>query len=255
LFAEFDDPRIFHTSHYLSRADLLEQNGARRWLVVGSGQSASDTVADLLNRAIPHRVDSVHRSSGFKLSQFGQFPNLMYAPERVDYFHKLDPDARQELFSEIMTTNYAGIDISESQSLYSIVYEDEIMGTERLKLHVYHEVVALNASPSHLQVTLRDLFSKETRQVEVDGIILATGYRQPPIPPVLSALQPWLPTGRDGGLIVDRNYKIAIDGDDGVCIFANGQSERTHGISDAQSFSLMALRSERILQALMELNT
>jgi lysine/ornithine N-monooxygenase len=37
-----------------------------------------------------------------------------------------------------------------------------------------------------------------------------------------------------------------------VAIFANGQSERAHGISDAQSFSLVAVRAERILASLLE---
>jgi L-ornithine N5-oxygenase len=35
-----------------------------------------------------------------------------------------------------------------------------------------------------------------------------------------------------------------------VQVWVNGLSERSHGISDSQSFSLMALRAERIANAL-----
>jgi len=68
---------------------------------------------------------------------------------------------------------------------------------------------------------------------------------------LLSNLQPWLVADDDGGLRIDRDYRIALKPGSSVRIFANGLSERSHGISDGQSFSLMALRAERISQALV----
>ncbi|EGH17717.1 GTPase CgtA, partial [Pseudomonas savastanoi pv. glycinea str. race 4] len=60
-----------------------------RWLVLGSGQSASESVLELVSRDHAIEVHSVHRSAGFKLTQLGQFPNRVFAPDHVDYFHSL----------------------------------------------------------------------------------------------------------------------------------------------------------------------
>ncbi len=251
LFAGDLGPRVFHTSEYVTNVKRLEDLGAHRWLVIGSGQSASDVTMDLLNRQSGHSVQSLHRSSGFKLSQFGQFPNLMYSPERVDYFHSLGQEERNHLFHEIMATNYAGVDVNDSQALYSAVYEGEISGNQRLELHVYKELVDVDVSSSGVRVVIKDSYSNASHAMEVDAIILATGYRQPLVPPALVAMQPWLCRGSDGGLVIDREYRVRMTVDGGPHIYANGLSERTHGISDAQSFSLMALRSDRIVRALV----
>ncbi len=86
--------------------------------------------------------------------------------------------------------------------------------------------------------------------LEVDAVVLGTGYEQYLIPPLLSGLQPWLKADLDGGLLIDRDYRVAMDEDCDVNLWVNGLSERSHGISDSQSFSLMALRAERIANAL-----
>jgi L-ornithine N5-oxygenase len=100
------------------------------------------------------------------------------------------------------------------------------------------------------RVEMRDLYSGALSQIEVDAILLATGYEQPLVPPALATLLPWLRRDEDGGLAIGRDYRVGMTQECGVNLFVNGLSERTHGISDAQSFSLMAMRSERILDAL-----
>ncbi len=253
LFHDHLGPRVFHTSEYLSRISALAGDFPKRWLVVGSGQSASEATSDLLQRRPDIRVHSLHRSSGFKLTQLGNFPNLIFSPEQVDYFHSLDLPARKRLFADVKATNYSGIDPDESQKLYSLVYEEAIMGRETLKMVVYSEVAAVTRTPGGYAVTVRDVFSGEERTFEVDGIVLATGYDQPLIPPLFSTLLPWLALDADGGVAIDRNYRVGLSGNALAHIFMNGLSERTHGISDGQSFSLMALRSERILTSILAL--
>ncbi|EPN65992.1 L-lysine 6-monooxygenase, partial [Pseudomonas syringae pv. actinidiae ICMP 19096] len=104
----------------------------KRWLVLGSGQSASESVLELVSRDPAIEVHSVHRSAGFKLTQLGQFPNRVFAPDHVDYFHSLNPAARQGFLDWSRSTNYAGIDPDESQKLFSLIYEDSIAGRTRL---------------------------------------------------------------------------------------------------------------------------
>jgi L-ornithine N5-monooxygenase len=245
---------VFHTSEYLTRVGALRgASFPKRWLVIGSGQSASEATVDLLGRGDEIVVRSLHRSSGFKLTQLGHFPNLTFSPEQVDYFHSLDLDGRQRLFAEVKATNYSGIDPDESQKLFSVVYEGEIEGRESLKMVIYSEAKSVTKTPTGYTVTVRDIFSNKESTFEVDGIVLATGYDQPRIPPLFAPLVPWLSFNEDGAVTIDRDYRVKLAGDTGVNIFMNGLSERTHGISDGQSFSLMALRSERILNAIVAL--
>lgn len=242
--------RVFHTSHFLSCLKRLGEALPERWLVLGSGQSASESVIELLKRRENITLYSVHRSSGFRLTQLGHFPNRVFSPEHVDYFHQLDNVSRRQFLEWSKATNYAGIDPDESQTLFSFIYEDRICGRERLLIRPYSEVVDVRQSDNGYQITLADIFSGKEEIIEVDVIVLATGYQQARIPALLTQLQPWLEQDQDGGLLIDRNYRVALRETKGVNIYVNGLSERSHGISDSQSFSLMALRAEKIMTSL-----
>jgi L-ornithine N5-oxygenase len=242
--------RVFHTSQFLSHLKRFGEALPARWLVLGSGQSASESVIELLKRREDITLHSVHRSLGFRLTQLGQFPNRVFSPEHVDYFHQLDNASRRQFLEWSKATNYAGIDPDESQTLFSFVYEDRICGRERLHIRPWCEIVDVRQSDNGYRITLADIFSGKEDIVEVDVIVLATGYQQPRIPALLTQLQPWLEQDQDGGLRIDRDYRVALRETNGVNIYVNGLSERSHGISDSQSFSLMALRAERIMNAL-----
>lgn len=250
VFDALQGPNVFHTSSYLSHITALADQFPKRWLVVGSGQSAGEAVSDLLQRRPDVHVNSVHRSSGFRIGQLGQFPNLAFLPEQVDYFHSLDTESRRRLFEDVRATNYAGIDADESSALYSQIYEDRVEGRERLHMRPFCEIDAVTSVDGSYHVLLRDIFSGAKSRLTVDAIVLGTGFEQPPIPPLFAELLPWLELASDGGIIIDRDYRVALKRSHAVAIFANGLSERAHGISDAQSFSLVAMRAERILTAL-----
>ncbi|MFJ4142678.1 SidA/IucD/PvdA family monooxygenase [Pseudomonas sp. NPDC089734] len=243
-------PTLFHTSQFLTRLNALGDSLPKRWLVLGSGQSASESVLELIGRDRNIEVHSVHRSAGFKLTQLGQFPNRVFAPDHVDYFHSLNHAARHRFLDWSRSTNYAGIDPDESQKLFSLIYEDAIAGRKRLQTYAYQVVSQVEKTEDGYRVVLTDTFSQRTQTLDVDVIVLGTGYQQYLIPPLLSNLQPWLKADIDGGLVIDRDYNVATRGECDVSVWVNGLSERSHGISDSQSFSLMALRAERIAHAL-----
>jgi L-ornithine N5-oxygenase len=251
LFGPLLGPKVFHTSSYLSHIGALADQLPKRWLVVGSGQSAGEAISDLLQRQSDAMVHSIHRSSGFRIGQLGQFPNLAFLPEQVDYFHSLDATSRNRLFDDVRATNYAGIDVDESNALYSQIYEDRLEGRERLCMRPFCEIDAVTIVDGNYHVLLRDIFSGQRSRLTVDGIILGTGFEQPPVPSLLAELLPWLDLADDGGVVIDRDYRVALKRSRNVAIFANGLSERAHGIGDAQSFSLVAMRAERILAALI----
>lgn len=198
-FESLIGPTLFHTSQFLSRLQAFGEQLPKRWLVLGSGQSASESVLELVSRDAGIEVHSVHRSAGFKLTQLGQFPNRVFAPDHVDYFHSLDPAARQRFLDWSRSTNYAGIDPDESQKLFSLIYEDAIAGRKRLQTYAYSVISAIEPVAEGFRVELTDTFSQCTQVLEVDAVVLGTGYQQHLIPPLLSGLQPWLQADIDGG--------------------------------------------------------
>ncbi|BAP44872.1 SidA/IucD/PvdA family monooxygenase [Pseudomonas sp. LJDD11] len=255
LFQPLLGPKVFHTSGFVSHMQAFASERPKRWLVLGSGQSASESVLELIGRDRQVEIHSVHRTAGFKLTQLGQFPNRVFGPEHVDYFHSLDAGARQQFLAYSRATNYAGIDPDESQKLFSLIYEDTVAGRQQLHTHHYQHVTGVQLCGDAYQVTLTDRFSQQTRQLEVDGIVLATGYQQYRVPPLLAGLQPWLAADEQGALVVDRDYRIHTQGACDVQLWSNGLSERSHGISDSQSFSMLALRAGRIASALHQAST
>jgi L-ornithine N5-oxygenase len=176
---------------------------------------------------------------------------MAFLPEHVDYFHELEPARRTKVFDEIRSTNYAGIDADESQALYSFMYEGEVSGHQRLNLHTWSSVVSVEKVGDGYSVLLRDGNTGLETTLYVDGIVLGTGYEQLAVPPLLTLLQPWLQRDEDGTLTVDRHYRVGLQNSEGLHIFANGTSEKTHGISDAQSFSMLALRAQQLTDALL----
>jgi len=250
MFLPHMGPTVFHTSEFLSRLNAFGDAAPNRWLVIGSGQSASESIFEIIGRLPEAHILSVHRSIGFRLTQLGQFPNQVFSPRHVDYFHNLGFEQRRQYLANSRSVNYAGIDPDESSRLFSLIYEDGIAGRTRLEAFSYHRVTDLKALENGYDVTLEDVFTGAQSRHTVDAVLLATGYLQHPVPPLLANLQPWLLADPDDGLRIDRDYRIALSPDADVQIFANGLSERSHGISDGQAFSLMALRAERIMQAL-----
>jgi L-ornithine N5-monooxygenase len=250
LFSPYLGGRIFHTSDYLPAMDAFADRLPRRWLVVGSGQSAGEAVADLLRRSPDVSVESVHRSVGFKVAQLGQFPNLAFLPDRADYFHQLAPADRRKFFAEVKEINYAGIDADESAALYSQVYEDSVRGRERLHMSPFTVIESVSRSDDAFEIALSDLFTGDVRTVTVDAVVLGTGFEQLRLPPLLAELLPWIQLADDGGLLVGRDYQAELVPGGAASIYLNGLSERSHGIGAAQSFSLLAMRSERILESL-----
>lgn len=250
VFREHMGSHVFHASEYLDRLKAFNGDIPKRWLVLGSGQSAGEVIADLIAKKDDIHVVSVHRSIGFKVAQLGQFPNLVFLPENIEYFKGLDSEGRERFFNHVKSTNYSGIDVDESQHLYSVIYEDEIVGKERLKMAVNSELLTLVRTDEGYHVTLRDSFTGALSEYVVDAIALGTGYQQPMVPGLLKPLEDYLVKDAQGGLQVDGQYKVALRDSDGVQIYVNGLSERTHGISDGQSFSAVAFRAGVIFESL-----
>ena len=239
--------RIFHSSTYSTSigkfSDLVNVQSA---LVIGSGMSAAEIVVDLYNRFPNCAIYSIHRSHGFRLNDLSNFSSEVYSPEETEYVFGLDSADRLNVLRESWQTNYSGLDSDGGNLLYNTMYLDEVQGSKRIFMEKRRQVVVVRRSENKVDVDLYDRNAGNTKSVSVDFVVVATGFKVDPMSGLLGGLEEHLMLDEGGSPIVSRNYRVATKSSLRARIYLNGQCENTHGISDAQSFSLLAERAGRI---------
>jgi L-ornithine N5-oxygenase len=246
--------RVFHTSEFLFRVESLPPS-VRQIVVVGAGQSAGEAILDLRRRFPQANIVGIQRSSGFKLYDLSHFSNCVYSPEEVEYFYNLPESAKPEAFADTVRTNYSGLDHEISSALYSQIYEDRLAGNERISLLTRRKITRVIATEcSRVQVSLADIYTEKGETLEADAVVLGTGYRSDAVPSVLSELRPYIAQNSSATPLVGRDYRLHLNAPGPARVYLNGMCERSHGIADGQSFSMIALRAEAILESLVSAN-
>jgi L-ornithine N5-monooxygenase len=246
--------RVFHTSEFLVRVGSLPPS-VRQIVVVGAGQSAGEAIFDLRQRFPRANIVGIQRSSGFKLYDLGHFSNRVYSPEEAEYFYHLPERAKPDAFADTVRTNYSGLDQEISSALYSRMYEDRLAGSERISLLTRRKITRLIATAgSPVQINLADIYTGKGETLEADAVVLGTGYRSDAVPSLLSELRPYIAHNGSGTPLVGRDYRLHLDAPGPARVYLNGLCECSHGIADGQSFSMIALRAEAILESLVNAN-
>lgn len=253
LFRGLQGPRVFHSHHFLSRIAGVDPAAAPSFAVVGSGQNAIEIILYLADHFPSSAITSINRNSGFRIYDLGHFSNQVYFPEEADYFHSLSREGRRRLFEDVRFTNYSSVDFDVSRALYWKVYEDGIQGQERIRVLKRREVREVAEEDGRYRLGLADVYRGTPQRVDADVVILCTGFVEDAVPGLLDAMRPSLAFDGEGELEVDRDYRVRTTEGVRAGIFVNGLTEHTHGISDATSFSMMALKAQRILDRLREL--
>jgi len=247
--------RVFHLIDYLPSIEALQQlGGLRSVLVLGGSQSAVEVHLDLLSRFPELEIHAVHRAFSMRQKDTSPFSDHVYFPEFVDYYYSASPRHREELYRDLRSTNYSAADIDVLRSLYTRIYEERLQGKNRFHLHNNTEILSLAARAESFDVDIRQRVIETTKTVNVDAIILATGFLDLGLgdgkeicPPVLRSAEEELLCGRDA-LLVRRDFRIEAPGSPPV--FLNGLCESSHGFGDAGSFSLISLRASDIVKTL-----
>lgn len=237
-----DDPRVFHSSHYL---DAIAGHGqARRIAVVGAGQSAAEIFMDLHGRPQRPQVDLVMRARSIKPSDDSPFVNEIFNADFTDFVFSRSGSEREELLNEYWHTNYAAPDLALIQQIFEVFYRQRVSGEPRHRFLRRHEVAGVQAGEHGLRLTLRDLNQARTTTQDYDAIVLATGYERDRHRSLLEPLAPYL-----GDWEVDRHYRLRAQPGFHPSVFLQGACELTHGLSDTL-LSVTAIRSGEIRGAL-----
>ncbi|WP_028063422.1 lysine N(6)-hydroxylase/L-ornithine N(5)-oxygenase family protein [Solirubrobacter soli] len=229
---------LTHSSAYLGQRDAALSAGSVT--VIGSGQSAAEIFADLLEHA-SGRVDWFTRSSGFLPMEYSKLGLEHFSPEYTAYFHAL-PEARRDALRGTQALLYKGIDAGTSERIYDLLYRRSVGGSEPAVR--YTARCELRGVEGRHRLHLRQLDQDVAFTHDTDVVILATGYQPAPLP---------LPAGlvsadAAGRPVVELDYRLRLTDGAPSTLFVQNAELHTHGVG-TPDLGLGAHRSAVIANA------
>ncbi len=252
-FDETQGPRLFHSSQYLDRIRRLP--APHRVAVVGGSQSAVEVTLDLARQFPDAAIELFTRAPGLALKDTSPFSERGYFPEFINYYHQASRSTKRMLDEYMRRTNYSSVDEDILRRLYILMYEQDLDGQCRVFVRPNRRIVEVRQTPEIVQLRVEEIHLRDTESIEVDFVVVATGYRdlgpephQEPYPPLLKGIISRFRMD-DGYLKVNADYTLEPC-DCAPPLILNGLCESSHGIGDAGSFSLLALRAGIIVNGL-----
>ncbi|MEW2583611.1 lysine N(6)-hydroxylase/L-ornithine N(5)-oxygenase family protein [Streptomyces virginiae] len=242
--------RVWHNSDLLAKVDGLDGAAPSRFIVVGAGQSAAENVAYLHRRFPGAEVCAVFSRYGYSPADDSGFANRIFDPEAVGEFFAAPEDVKRRLMDYHGNTNYSVVDIDLIDDLYRQMYQEKVLGTERLRFLNVSRLTEVRETPAGVHATVRSLVTGEETALEADVVVFATGYRPADPLGLLGEVAGRCLRDDAGRVRVERDYRIATDPELRCGIYVQGGTEHTHGITSSL-LSNTAVRVGEILDSLL----
>lgn len=259
-----DTAQVVHLTDYLPALARLRLQAGRldhppRIAVVGGSQSAVEILLHLADAWPQAEVVGISRRFGYRLKDTSPFTGEVYFPGFVDLFYGASPERKDQLRRDLHPTNYASADADVLDRLYQRLYMDRLQGEDRLQVWRCADLVGarLDGGRVVLDVRRNDL-GEAVLGSAFDLVVCATGFRdigpgehQERCPRLLHGVLPLLALDGEGCLQIGADYGLRLQpGHCGGPLVLNGLCESSHGMGDAGSFSLLALRAKTIAESL-----
>lgn len=228
---------LTHSSRYLGvRERALAASSVA---VIGSGQSAAEIFADVLEHG-RGRVDWFTRSAGFLPMEYSKLGLEHFSPEYTAYFHGL-PEAKRDALRAGQDLLYKGMSAETSERIFDLLYRRSIDGEPDVRYAARCELRGVDGRRLHFHQLDQDVAFTH----EADLTIMATGYEPAPIPLPGHLLA----RDRAGRPVVELDYRLRLaDGTPSTLFVQNGELH-THGVG-APDLGLGAHRNAVIVNAL-----
>ncbi|AXG81815.1 lysine N(6)-hydroxylase/L-ornithine N(5)-oxygenase family protein [Streptomyces paludis] len=243
--------RVWHTSDLLRRIGELDGTSPARFIVVGAGQSAAENVAHLHRRFPRAEVCAVFSRYGYSPADDSGFANRIFDPGAVDDYFAAPESVKARLMAYHGNTNYSVVDIDLIDDLYRRMYQEKVLGTERLRFLNVSRVTDVEETPGGVRATVKSLVTGEETPLEADVVVFATGYRPADPLGLLGEVAGRCPRDDGGRVRVERDYRVTTDPALRCGIYLQGGTEHTHGITTSL-LSNTAIRVGEILDSLLE---
>lgn len=255
------DERIVHLTRFASAFKLvIGRTPTPRVAIVGGSQTAVELLMHASdNLPAGSSTVGITRNFGFRLKDTSPFSDEVYFPEFVDTFFHASKEEKDRLRRELVFTNYSASDRDVIDALYVKLYRNKLLGRNDLRVHTMTSVSQVSRGPGGVELALRHGLRKTTTTEQFDLVVLATGFKdlgteagKEAYPALMSGVSRFVDLS-SGMLSVDIDYRVRLSAashDAGAPLFLNGLCESSHGMGDAGSFSLLALRSATIVRSL-----
>ncbi|MFD7868572.1 lysine N(6)-hydroxylase/L-ornithine N(5)-oxygenase family protein [Streptomyces sp. NPDC057682] len=245
--------RIWHNSELLARINELDGTSPRRLVVVGAGQSAAENVAYLHRRFPEAEVCAVFSRYGYSPADDSSFANKIFDPGAVDEFYAAPEGVKRRLMDYHGNTNYSVVDIDLIDDLYRQMYQEKVLGAERLRFLNVSRLEEAKETSDRVLATVRSLVTGEETQLEADLVVFATGYSPADPLALLGDVAGRCLRDEEGRVRVERDYRVSTDDTVRCGIYLQGGTEHTHGITSAL-LSNTAVRVGEILDSMLARN-
>jgi L-ornithine N5-oxygenase len=251
--------KIIHLSEYLTRINRQAPE-ASEVAVVGASQSAIEIILDLTERFRHLKVTNYIRHFAYRQKDLSPQMEASIYPRYVEEQYKRSWEQRRRFNDDLRYQNYSSADIDVLKQLNLKDYMHRMsMGKELYQIINNSEIksVVHRADGDKMSIVSEHLYTKGSRRDSFDLAVLATGFKNmgigsqdEKIPPLLRDLAPHFKFDQFGVVQVSFDYEVSAATQGVPAAYLNGLCEGTHGVSDAGSFSLLALRSNKIARAL-----
>lgn len=240
--------QAFHASDYLAHRE--KAIAADSVTVIGSGQSAGEVVADLLETTLRNRttLDWFTRSAGFLPMEYSKLGLEHFTPEYTTYFHRLPAPTRDQVRSG-QDLLYKGLSAETSARIYDLLYEATIDADDPPVTYAARcELASIESSSEpgrRWRLLWRHLDERRTFTRDTDVVVFATGHQPAPMPLAAGSY------GCDdqGRPAVTDDYRLRLaDGTESTLFVQNGELH-THGVG-APDLGLGAHRNAIIVNAI-----
>ncbi|MFJ2278686.1 lysine N(6)-hydroxylase/L-ornithine N(5)-oxygenase family protein [Streptomyces sp. NPDC087866] len=243
--------RVWHNSELLTRVGELDGTSPTRFVVVGAGQSAAENVAYLHRRFPGAEICAVFSRYGYSPADDSSFANKIFDPDAVDEFYAAPESVKRRLMDYHGNTNYSVVDIDLIDDLYRQMYQEKVLGTERLRFLNVSRLTEVKETQDKVRATVTSLVTGEETLLDADVVVFATGYSPADPLGLLGEAAELCLRDDEGRVRVERDYRIATDAALNCGIYLQGGTEHTHGITSAL-LSNTAIRVGEILDSLLD---
>ncbi|WP_405718011.1 lysine N(6)-hydroxylase/L-ornithine N(5)-oxygenase family protein [Streptomyces sp. NBC_00046] len=243
--------RVWHNSDLLRKVDRLDAASPSRFVVVGAGQSAAENVAYLHRRFPEAEVCAVFSRYGYSPADDSSFANRIFDPGAVDDYFAAPESVKTRLMAYHGNTNYSVVDIDLIDDLYRQMYQEKVLGTERLRFLNVSRVTGVQETPDGVRTTVNSLVTGEETILDADVVVFATGYSPADPLGLLGEVAGHCLRDDEGRVRVERDYRVSTSPELRCGIYLQGGTEHTHGITTSL-LSNTAIRVGEILDSLLD---
>ena len=233
-----------HTADYMEHRETLQALASVT--VVGSGQSAAEVYADLLDSLAPGQcLNWVTRSPRFFPMEYTKLTLEMTSPEYTAYFQALPETTREDLLRE-QKSLYKGISSDLVDQIFDRLYEKRVSGGVDTTMVTGSELVAARSDGSSYLLELHHHESDQDFALRTEGLVLATGYAAE-VPAFLDPIRDRIRWDERDRFVASSRFAVDLQGSE---IFVQNAEEHTHGFV-APDLGMGAHRNATLIAAML----